>query len=88
MSFLKIAEILGGIFLMVFAVTQLMIPAWKNQKLFPWFRKSQHQLEEELEEAMQKKAEFDIKDVKQRTKITSFQRQRQRDKKWKGTSPK
>ena len=86
MKFLQMGEWLGLIFVILFTLTQVIIPSMKGRPLFPWFRKSQKKLEQEAAEAAQKKAEEDIregiKDIKSKAKATSFQRQRQRERKW------
>ncbi len=54
--FLKVMEVVFVLLALVLCVTQLIIPAYRGQKLFPLFRR-QGKLEEELEDAVQESEE-------------------------------
>lgn len=82
--FLRTVEILFAIIVAIIIVTQVAMPAWKHQKLFPIFRKSQKQLEKELAEAEQKKSEVelraDIDDVRKESELEETYRKERRNK--------
>lgn len=58
--FLRVIEWLSVFAVILFAATQLVIPAWRGQKLFPAFRK-QGELESELADAVQGQEEAQLK---------------------------
>lgn len=84
--FLRLLEFFSIAVIVVIAVTQIGIPAWKHQKLFPLFRKSQKTLEKELAEAEQKKSELnlheDIEDIKREAELDAEYRKKRRQQ-WK-----
>jgi len=49
MFFLEVVELVLGILILAFFVTQVLIPIWKRTPLFPFFRSTRKKLEEELE---------------------------------------
>ncbi len=58
---LRILEVLGGLLATLFVVTQMIIPAWRGQRLFPLFRK-QGELERKLADAVQGQEDAKLKD--------------------------
>lgn len=58
---LRMAEIFGGLLIGIILVVQLVIPAWRGQKLFPFFRK-QGKLEKELAKEVQRQEEGKVKE--------------------------
>lgn len=59
--FLRVVEIAGVIFAFVVIITQLVIPAYRGQKLFPIFR-TQGKLEAKLAEVVQEDEEEKVLD--------------------------
>lgn len=51
MFFLEVAELVLGILILAFFVTQVLVPLWKRTPMFPFFRTSRKKLEGELEKA-------------------------------------
>ena len=86
--FLAVMEYIVLTLFLILVITQLIIPFYKGRHLFPWFRKKpEKELEDKLMEATEKKDEADlketVKDIRQAKKSTVYNRQRQRNRKWK-----
>lgn len=64
--FLRIAEYVGLALLFWFVVTQVAIPLWRRQRLFPIFRR-RWELEEKLEEAQEKVSEQKLEKAIEKT---------------------
>ncbi len=56
---LKVFEIICSLILLIFFITQLVIPAWQGRQLFPLFRK-QGKLESEFANAVQDRHNTEI----------------------------
>jgi hypothetical protein len=65
MVFLELAELLISALILLVFTTQIFIPLWKGEKLFPIFRKKLNRLNEEVAEA---KEEIGIATTKRRLK--------------------
>jgi uncharacterized membrane protein YgaE (UPF0421/DUF939 family) len=80
---IKLLESTVGLLLLVFFITQMIIPAYKGRKMFPLFRKKEKELEDQLIDATEERDQTDIrdkiKDIREDTKLTSFQRKKNRD---------
>lgn len=65
--FLRVLEIVLIVAVIIITITQLIIPAYRGQKLFPLFRR-QGRLENELAEAVQEAEESKVQSKINRTR--------------------
>lgn len=61
-------DMAGLALIILFGVTQLILPAWKGTKLFPFFRRKRSRLEEELVEVREEKELHELEQNLQKEK--------------------
>lgn len=66
---LPILEWLGMVAVVLIVITQLVLPAYRGQQMFPWFRK-QGKLEAQLEEEVQHVEEGKVQEQIDKTHLT------------------
>jgi len=76
MWFLYVAEAVLFVFILLFALTQIIIPFWMGTALFPFFRKDYKKLDAELTkvETLKNKREIEKLIEKERAEIEQDQR--------------
>ncbi|RJQ14758.1 hypothetical protein C4553_00330 [Candidatus Parcubacteria bacterium] len=73
MAFLYVVELAGVVLFFYAAVTQVVIPLWKNTPLFPFFRRKR-QLEVRITEARGAVEEADLEQSLKRTEAEAARR--------------
>lgn len=69
MKIITVIEILGGLGVIWLYITQVVIPAWKEQPLFPWFIKKRKELQEKKAQA-----NLDLENAQTQLKIENIGR--------------